>query len=102
MMRGKLSLKILVALVTRTGGLTYKEISCITNYHINTVSRYVSYLDSKSLIDMKQEKSNSIRGRKWVNVVSLKKEFLQAKDIADFFNKIIKQLGGGLNDIFTD
>ncbi|MBU0628263.1 MAG: ArsR family transcriptional regulator [Nanoarchaeota archaeon] len=101
-MKNKLSLKILVALVTRTGGLTYKEISLITNYHINTVSRYVSYLDNKGLIDMKQEKSNSIRGRKWVNVVSLKKEFLQTKDIADFFNKVIKQLGGGLNDIFTD
>ncbi len=101
-MKGKLSLKILVVLATRTGGLTYKEISGITNYHINTVSRYVSYLDGKGLIDMKQVKSNSIRGRKWVNVVSLKKEFLQTKDIADFFNRIIKQLGGGLNDIFTD
>lgn len=101
-MKGKLSLKILVVLATRTDGLTYREISGITKYHINTVSRYVSYLDSKGLIDMKQEKSNSIRGRKWVNVVSLKKEFLQTKDIADFFSRIIKQLGGGLNDIFTD
>lgn len=101
-MKGKLSLKIIVVLATRIGGLTYKEISCITDYHINTVSRYVSYMDSKGLIEMKQEKSNSIRGRKWVNVVSLKKEFLQAKDVTDFFNKIVKQLGGGLNDIFTD
>jgi transposase len=101
-MKCKLSLKILVVLATRTDGLTYKEISGIIKYHINTVSRYVSYLDSKGIIDMKQEKSNSIRGRKWVNVVSLKKEFLQAKDVTDFFNKITKQLGGGLNDIFTD
>lgn len=101
-MEGKLSLKLIAALAIRQEGLTYKELSEITNYHINTISRYVGYLDSKGLIDIKQEKSNSIRGRKWVNVVSLKREFLQAKDIADFFNRIIKQLGGGLNDIFTD
>jgi len=101
-MKGKLSLKLIVALAIRPDGLTYKEISDITKYHLNTVSRYVSFLDSKNLVDIKQKKSNSVRGRKWINIVKLKKEFLEAKNIIEFFNKIIRQSGGQLNDIFTD
>ena|SRR3989338_1255089 len=101
-MKPKLSLKVLAALATRTEGLSYKDISSITKYHINTVSRYVSYLDSKGLLDIKQQKSNSIRGRKWINIVKLKKELLDSKSPTDFFNKILKQLGGQLSDVFTD
>ncbi len=101
-MKGKLSLKLLVALATRIDGLTYREISEITRYHINTVSRYVSYLDSKGLVDVAQRKSNSVRGRKWVNIVKMKKEFLDVKNITNFFNKVIKQLNGELSDVFTD
>ena len=101
-MKGKLSLKLLVALATRLDGLTYKEISEVTKYHINTVSRYVSYLDSKNLVNVTQIKSNNIRGRKWVNVVKLKKELAEVNNITDFFNKLIKKVDGELSDIFTD
>lgn len=101
-MKCKLSLKLIASLAIKPDGLTYKEISEITGYHINTISRYISYLDSKGIVDIRQRKSNSVRGRKWINIVKLKKEFLEAKNITDFFNKIIKQSGGKLNDIFTD
>src|SRR3989338_8400527 len=98
----KLSLKLLIALVLNPDGLPYKQIAEKTNFHINTVSRYISYLDSKGLVDIQQRKSESFRGRKWVNIVKLKKQFLEAKTIQDFFIKLIKQLDGSLNAIFSD
>ena len=85
------SLKLLVILVLHPEGLTYKQISAKLGFHINTVSRYISVFDSKGLVDVKQQKSSNIRGKKWVNIVKLKKEFLEAKTITDFFQKIAKQ-----------
>ena len=101
-MKCKLSLKLLVALATRIEGLTYKEISGITHYHVNTVSRYISYLDNKGIIDIDQKKSSSVRGRKWVNVVKLKREFLEANNCTDFFNRVLDKLEGEFNDVFAD
>ena len=72
-------------------GLTYKQVSAKTGFHINTISRYIGTFDSKDLIDIKQQKSNGIRGKKWVNIVKMRKEFLEAKSPADFFQKIARQ-----------
>jgi len=66
-MKGKLSLKLLVALATRLEGLTYKEISTLTAYHINTVSRYVTL------------KRDSVSG-----TTIAKKGFLTFADITDW------------------
>ena len=90
-MAQKFSLKLLVILVLHPEGLTYKQISAKTDFHINTVSRYVGVFDAKGLIDVKQQKSSNIRGKKWVNIVKLKKELLEAKSITDFFQKVSRQ-----------
>ncbi|MDO8740418.1 MAG: hypothetical protein Q7J54_02455 [Candidatus Woesearchaeota archaeon] len=97
----KLPFKLLVALCMHPEGLTYKQISEQTGFHLNTVSRYASHLYNKDLVEVKQKKSSNARGRKWVNVVKLKKELLDAKSAAEFFEKAIKQLDGGLNDAFS-
>ena len=97
----KLSFKLLAALCMNPEGLTYKQLSAKTGFHVNTVSRSVSYMYSKGLVEMKQDRSNSVRGKKWVNVVKLKKEFVDVKNATDFFTRVIKQLDGGLSDIFS-
>lgn len=89
-MKSKISLKVIMDLAMNPDGLTYKQISEKTKFHINTVSRYISYLDNKKIVDIKQEKSNSIRGRKWINIVKLKKSFIDSKNITDFFVKLSK------------
>jgi DNA-binding transcriptional ArsR family regulator len=97
----KLSLKIIAVLAMKPDGLSYKEISSITKYHINTISRYISWLYNKEIVDIIQNKSSSIRGRKWVNIARLKKELLECRSITEFYNKVVKK-AGGLNDIFVD
>lgn len=72
-------------------GLTYRQISAKTGFHINTVSRYIGVFDSKGLIDVKQQKSSNIRGKKWVNIIKMKRDLLEAKSITDFFQKVARQ-----------
>jgi len=96
----KLPLKLLLVLATNEG-LTYKELEKKTGFHINTVSRYISYLDSKKMLEIKQKKSNSVRGKKWVNIVNLKPE-LKEDAIIRFFTKISKQLDCQLSDLFIN
>src|SRR3989338_9489101 len=90
-MAQKFSPKLLVMLALNPEGLTYKQISAKTGFHINTVSRYIGVFDSKGLIDIKQQKSSNIRGKKWVNIVKMKKDLLEAKSVTEFFQKIAKQ-----------
>ena len=97
----KLPFKLLAALCINPDGLTYRQISEKTGFHINTVSRCASYMYNKGLVGIEQKKSNSVRGKKWVNVVKLKKEFVDVKNATDFFTRVIKQLDGGLSDIFS-
>lgn len=99
-MTQKFSLKLLVILVLNPEGLTYRQISAKTGFHINTVSRYIGVFDSKGLIDVKQQKSSNIRGKKWVNIVRMKKDLMEAKSITDFFQKVCRQaqLKDWLND----
>ena len=94
-------LKLLLVLAINQEGLTYKELEQKTGFHINTVSRYVSYLHGKDLVEIKQKKSNSVRGKKWVNVVKLKPE-LKEDGVIKFFSKISKQLNYQLNDLFSN
>ena len=96
----KLPLKLLLVLATNQP-LTYKELEQKTGFHINTVSRYISSLDSKDLLEIQQKKSNSVRGKKWVNIVTLKQEFKEDA-IVSFFSKISKQLDCQLSDIFSN
>jgi len=96
-----INLKLLLLLATNPEGLCYREISRRTNYHMNTVSRYISYLHSKGLIDIKQVKSNSVRGRKWINVVSIKKE-LHNKEVAEFLQEVSNRLKCPLSDLFSN
>ena len=98
----KLSLRLLAALCINPDGLTYKQISEKTGFHINTVSRCVSYMYSKGLVAIEQKRSNSVRGKKWVNVVKLKKEFIEVKNATDFFSRVVKQLDGGLSELFSN
>jgi len=44
-------------------GLTYKEISEKTGYHIHTISKQVTFLDNKGLIAIEQKRSKNIQGR---------------------------------------
>lgn len=90
-MAQKFSLKLLVILVLNPEGLTYRQISAKTGFHINTVSRYIGVFDSKGLIDVKQQKSSNIRGKKWVNIVKVKRDLLEAKSVTDFFQKVCRQ-----------
>ena len=90
-MAPKFSLKLLVVLAMNPEGLTYKQISAKTGFHLNTVSRYIGTFDVKGLIDVKQQKSGSIRGKKWVNIVKMKKELLEAKSPTDFFQRVCRQ-----------
>ena len=90
-MAQKFSLKLLVILALNPEGLTYKQISAKTGFHINTVSRYIGVFDSKGLIDVKQQKSSNIRGKKWVNIVKMKRDLLEAKSVTDFFQKVARQ-----------
>lgn len=90
-MAQKFSLKLLVILALNPEGLTYGQISAKTGFHINTVSRYIGVFDSKGLIDVKQQKSSNIRGKKWVNIVKMKKDLLEAKSVTDFFQKVSRQ-----------
>jgi len=101
MKKNKLSLRLLLVLATSHEGLTYKELEHRTSFHINTVSRYISYLYSKDLLDIKQKKSNSVRGKKWVNVVKLKQEF-KDEGVIKFFSKISKQLDCQLSELFIN
>lgn len=90
-MAQKFSLKLLVILALNPEGLTYRQISVKTGFHINTVSRYVGVFDTKGLIDVKQQKSSNIRGKKWVNIVKMKRDLLEAKSVTDFFQKVARQ-----------
>ena len=90
-MQPKFSLKLLVILALNPDGLTYKQISSKTGFHINTVSRYIGVFDNKGLVDIKQHKSGGLRGKKWINIVKMKKDFLEAKSVTDFFQKIARQ-----------
>lgn len=94
----KLSIKVVMALAMNPDGLNYKQVSEKTKFHINTVSRYVSYLESKNIVHINQEKSNSIRGRKWINIVKLNEKLLNAKNITEFFVRVSNQL----NDLKSD
>ena len=100
MLKLKFSLKIIASLAIHPEGLSYKKLSELTKYHINTVSRYITELHSNSIIEIRQYKSNSLRGRKWVNIVRLKKELLESKNITDFFSKIINH--NQLSDVLID
>jgi len=97
----KLPLRIILLLNTHAGGLTYKELSQKTDYHSHTISRKITYLDNKGLIVIEQKKSKNLQGRKWVNVVKLKKEF-KDDNVAKFLSRISKQLDCSLNDIFIN
>lgn len=99
-MAQKFSLKLLIILALNPEGLTYRQISAKTGFHINTVSRYIGVFDSKGLIDVKQQKSSNIRGKKWVNIVKMKRDLLEAKSVTDFFQKVCRQaqLKDWLND----
>ena len=90
----KLPIKLLLVL-SINNGLTYKQMQKRTGFHVNTISRQISFLDKNGLLDITQEKSKNLRGKKWVNVVSLKKEFF-AESIAEFFEKISAKLAGNL------
>ena len=90
-MAQKFSLKLLVILALNPEGLTYRQISAKTGFHINTVSRYIGVFDTKGLIDVKQQKSSNIRGKKWVNIVKMKRDLLEAKSVTDFFQKVARQ-----------
>ena len=81
----------MIILAMNPEGLNYKQLSAKTHFHINTISRYLAVFDSKGLIDTKQQKSSNIRGKKWVNIVKLKKEFLDAKSPSDFFQRVARQ-----------
>ena len=87
----KISLKLLAILVLNPEGLSYKQISAKTGFHLNTISRYVGTFDAKGLVDVKQQKSGGLRGKKWVNIVKLRKEFLEAKSPTEFFQKVARQ-----------
>lgn len=96
----KISLKLLLVLAINPDGLCYREISGKTGYHLNTVSRQVSELDDYGLIEIDQHKSGSIRGKKWVNVVRLKKEFANP-EVARFISRIAVHIKCQLNDFFV-
>lgn len=95
----KIPIKILLVL-SISNGLTYKQMQKRTGFHVNTVSRQISFLDRKGFLDIRQEKSKNLRGKKWVNVVSLKEEFF-SEGIGEFFEKIAKKLGVSINDLFV-
>ncbi len=90
-MAPKFSLKLLVILAMNPEGLTYRQVSAKTGFHLNTISRYIGTFESKGLIDVKQQKSINIRGKKWVNIVKLRKELLEAKSPTEFFQKVARQ-----------
>lgn len=100
-MSKSLSLKILLLLAINRQGLTYRQIQKRTGFHVNTVSRCVSCLYDRSIIEIKQKKSPSLRGKKWINVVKLKPE-LAVDSITEFFSKIAAKCGVSLDDLFVD
>lgn len=100
MSKTKLPLKLILLLNTYTDGLTYKEIWQKTGYHPHTTSKKITYLDNKGLITIEQKKSKNIQGRKWINFIKLKKEFVD-DNVAKFFSRIAKQLNCSLNDLLV-
>ncbi|HLC87332.1 MAG TPA: hypothetical protein VJH65_03605 [Candidatus Nanoarchaeia archaeon] len=95
----KLPIKLVIMLNAYADGLTYKEISEKTGYHIHTISKQVTFLDNKGLIAIEQKRSKNIQGRRWINLIKLKKEFLD-ENVTKFFSRIAKQLNCSLNDLF--
>ena len=95
----KLPLKLVIVLNANAEGLTYKEISEKTGYHKHTISKQVTFLDNKGLIAIEQKRSKNIQGRRWINLIKLKKEFLD-ENVTKFFSRIAKQLNCSLNDLF--
>ena len=91
-MERKISLKLLTLMVLNLNGLTYKEISRKTNFHMNTISRAISYLYNKDLIEIMPKKGNGGRGKKWINVVKLKADLTESKNVVDFFDLLNKKL----------
>jgi transcription initiation factor IIE alpha subunit len=95
----KLPLKLIILLNAFADGLTYKEISQKTGYHMHTISKQVTYLDAKGLIKIEQKRSENIQGRRWINFIKLKKDFVD-ENVAKFFSRIAKQLDCSLIDLF--
>ena len=96
----KLPLKLVIVLNANAEGLTYKEISEKTGYHKHTISKQISYLDDKGLITIEQKRSKNIQGRRWINFIKLKKDFMD-ENVTKFFLRIAKQLNCQLNDLFV-
>lgn len=96
----KIPLRTLLVLSASRKGLSYRQIQKKTGFHLNTVSRQVSFLDKCGLLSIKQEKSGNLRGKKWVNVVSLKKEFYR-EGVSEFCEKIAAKLNVSLDDFFV-
>jgi len=87
-------------LALHRNGLTYKRIRKLTGFHLNTISRQTSFLDSKGLLQINQKRSGSLRGKKWVNVIKLKD--LPTEGVAVFFEELAERLGVCTNDLFVD
>lgn len=94
----RIPLKILVILAINNS-ISYKDIAHYTNYHLNTVSRYITILERYNMIKITHVKSNNLRGKKWVNIVSLKPE-LQNLNMKIFFESIAKSMKTRLDDLF--
>jgi len=95
----KLPIKLIFLLNAYPEGLTYNEISQKTRYHKHTISKQISYLDAKGLIDIEQKRSKNNKGRRWINFIKLKKELVD-DNVTKFLSRISKQLNCSLNDLF--
>ncbi len=95
----KLPLKLIFLLNAYPDGLTYSEISQKTRYHKHTISKQISYLDAKGLINIEQKRSKNNKGRRWINFIKLKKELVD-DNVTKFLSRISKQLNCSLNDFF--
>ena len=96
----KLPLKLIFLLNTYPNGLTYSEISEKTRYHKHTISKQITYLDNKGLIAISQKRSKNNKGRKWINFIKLRNEFVD-ENATKFLARIVKQLNCSLNDLFV-
>ena len=100
MNKTKLPLKLIFLLNTYKDGLTYSEISEKTGYHKHTISKQITYLDTKGLITIEQKRSKNNKGRKWINFIKLKKELID-DNVTKFLARITKQLNCSLSDLFV-
>jgi len=96
----KLPLKLIFLLNTYSDGLTYNEISEKTGYHKHTISKQITYLDAKGLIAIGQKRSKNNKGRRWINFIKLKEEFVD-ENVTKYLSKLSKRLNCSLNDLFV-